>query len=121
MNRADRKKLLIAQGAAYRAEAYVAQQAVREALQPRALAAAALRHVARRSFPHAGNGAGDRKPHALLGLLPLLGSVLPILSKHKPALKKWLRGALIVTATAGAAAAIVRQVNARDNSDHAAE
>lgn len=121
MNRADRKKLLIAQGAAYRAEACIARQAVREGVQPRALATAALRQVARLSPARAGNGPDDRKSPALLTLLPLLGSVLPALSGRTPALRKMLRGALIAAATAGVAAVVIRQAGARGSKEHTAE
>lgn len=121
MNRADRKKLLIAQGAVYRADACIARQAVRDGLQLRSLGAGALRQLARMSFalPGGGKGDPDTKRTLLLSLLPLLGGVMPALSRWKPAPRILLRGALLAAAAAGVAAAIIRQKNARATADRA--
>lgn len=121
MNRTDRKKLLIAQGAAYRAEACIARQAVRDGLQPRSLAARVLRHVTRGSFaPSGGESGTETKGAALLRLLPLLGSVFSAVSKRKPTTKTLLRGALFAVAAAGVTAVIVRYNNAHRSDDRAA-
>lgn len=109
MNRTERKKLLIAQGAVHRVEACLAKQVVRDGLQPRTLAAGMLRRIANLAFASpAAADAPSTAGTALLRLLPLAASML---SRTKPGFRTLLRGAVIAAAVSGAVAAIARYRN----------
>jgi len=95
MNRLDRKKQLIAQGAVYRAEAMQAKRHLRDGPQPDALARGALGRAA---------GAAQtllRHRGTVQTLLPLLMAGASALTK-KGTLPKSLRGTLAVGAVAAA-------------------
>lgn len=117
LNRSDRKKQLIAQGAIYRAEAMLAKQAVQESLKPESMAKSAL-HQAMRIGMAALN---TRNIAGLPGInlqriLPLLMGGISALSQNKPLVKTVLRGA----AVAGSVAGLVRLFMNKKGSDGAA-
>jgi len=95
MNRPDRKKLLIAQGAAYRADAAQAKRRVRDSLHPEAAARGALDRAAVAAQTLL------RYRGMAQTLLPLLMTGASALAK-KGALPKSLRRTLAVGAGAAA-------------------
>ena len=113
---ADRKKMLIAQGALFRSEVMDAKEAARVSLHPDNLA-----HGAFQRLMHAALNAFAR--HTIPGLagldwetiLPWVISGVSVLSKT-PARKKLMRGALVLGG-AGIAASLVlnRKKASRDN------
>lgn len=114
MNRAERKKQLIAQGALYRAEVLLARQAFHTSLQPETLAQSAFQRVARIALAVAGNRV---VPGATLQtLLPMVMSGLSLLAKKKGLLKTLLRGG----AVAGIAAAAVAMLSRKSRVAHTA-
>jgi len=107
MNRAERKKQLIAQGALYRAQVVVARQFVHDGLQPRTLAKGALQQLAMTAFAMIGarNGAGVAGLN-LQAMLPIATGLFSALSKRKPLVKTVLRGAVVAGTVAGLVAFI---------------
>lgn len=113
---ADRKKILVAQGALFRSEIIDAKEAARVSLHPDNLAKGALHrlmHAAVTAF-------ASRTIPGIAGLdwetiLPLVISGVSVLSKT-PARKKLMRGALVLGA-AGVVASLVlnRKKASRDN------
>ena len=103
MNRADRKKQLIAQGALHRAEIVLAQQAVHDSLHPDSLARSALRHLARGAASTFRKRKAGGLPIDLPTMLPLLISGISALAKAKPRVKKGAFGIAIAVAAAGIA------------------
>ena len=103
MNRSDRKKQLIAQGALYRAEVMLATQTARDSLRPDTLARGALRQAAliglavlkRRNL-------GGLPGLNLQNMLPLAMTALSSLSQRKGVVQAVLRGAVIAGTVAGA-------------------
>ncbi|HJV72778.1 MAG TPA: hypothetical protein VJ654_01025 [Noviherbaspirillum sp.] len=109
MNRADRKKYLIAQGAVYRAEIMLAKQDVHAGLQSQSLARSALQQVARVAFSFIANKGNAGLPGiSLQTVLPLLTAAASVLSKRKPFLKTILRSTLMAAAAASIAALIAK-------------
>lgn len=105
MNRADRKKYLIAQGAVYRAEIMLAKQDVHAGLQSQSLARSALQQVARVAFSFIGNkNNAGLSGISLQTVLPLLTAAAAALTKRKPFFKTILRSTLIAAGAAGVAA-----------------
>lgn len=104
MDRADRKKYLIAQGAVHRAEILLAKQSMKQdihdRLQPTSLAGSTLQRVALGAFSLIRN----RNGLDLQALLPLLTGVISFLAKRGPSRKALLRGVLTAGAAAGIAA-----------------
>lgn len=102
MNRSDRKKQLIAQGALYRAEVMLATHAARDSLRPDTLARSALHQAAL-----IGLSALKRRNLAglpglnLQNMLPLAMTVLTSLSQRKGVTQVVLRGAVIAGTVAG--------------------
>lgn len=123
MNRADRKKQLIAQGALYRAQVMVARQFVQESLQPQVLARSALQQAALAVFSMIGKRHGMGLPALnLQTVLPLVTGAFSVLSKRKPLFKGVLRGALVAAAAAGVATLLLKKKKAaRDATDDAAD
>jgi len=109
MNREQRKRQLIAQGAIYRAEVLLAKQAAEESLRPDTLARSVLQQgvAAVLAAFRGGNGGGSGAGVNLQTLLPLLMGGLSALSKRKSLLKTIVRGA----AFAGTAASLVALVS----------
>lgn len=103
MNRSDRKKQLIAQGALYRAEVMLATHIARDSLRPDSLARSALHQAAL-----IGLSALKRRNIAglpglnLQNMLPLAMTALSSLSQRKGVVRAILRGALIAGTVAGA-------------------
>lgn len=116
MNRADRKKFLIAQGAIYRAEVMLSKQALDASLQPEALARSALQQIAHGALSVLGKR-GSLPGINLQTLLPLAITGISALAKRKGLLKVLLRGA----AVAGAAASVVALVARRKRTPEAAD
>lgn len=116
MNRAERKKQLIAQGALYRAQTMVARQFVRESLHPQVLARSALQQAALAVFSAIGKRNGGGLPGMnLQTLLPLATGLYSALAKRKPLLKGVLRGALVAAAAAGVASLLLKKKTAARN------
>ncbi len=121
MNRADRKKQLIAQGAVYRAEVILAKQAMQVSLQPDSLAKSALHQIALAAFSLLKNRGAAALPGVnLQTVVPLVMAGVSALSKRKDLVKPVLRGALVAGAVAGVVAFIAKkkkaaQAGAADN------
>lgn len=102
MNSSDRKKHLIAQGAIYRAEVTLAKASLRESLRPQSLARSALSRFAGVAVSALrGQSGASLSGLELQAVLPLVLSVLPVLTKRKPPLKIVLSGAAVVAVAAG--------------------
>lgn len=111
MNRSDRKKYLIAQGAIYRTEALLAKQALQESQPLPSLGGGILPQIALAAFSLLRNRNSAGLPRvALQAMLPLVTGIASVLAKRKsiqrsaPLFKAVLRGA----AVAGIAAGMVR-------------
>lgn len=102
VNRTDRKKQLIAEGALYRAEVMLAKQEMQASLRPESIAKSALQQAALIGF-------AALKTRHIAGLpginlqtvLPLAMRGISALSKNKPLAKIILRGAIIAGGVAG--------------------
>ena len=115
MNREDRKRQLIAQGAVYRAEVLLARQATEDSLRPDSLARSALQQAAiigvtlfrnRNALGAAGIG--------LPTLLPLLMKGASALAQRKSMLKTLLRSLAVAGAAAGVAALASRKKRSQE-------
>lgn len=121
MNRADRKKQLIAQGALYRAEVMLAKQAAHDAVQPQALIGHTLPHIAFAALALFRKRNGNGLPGVVLpAVLPLVTGVVSALSKRKPSLRAILRGALVAGVAAGVVALVVKRKKAAQQAAQAA-
>lgn len=114
LNRSDRKKHLIAQGAIYRAEVMLAKQAVQDGLRPETIARNAVHQamlvgLAALKTRNIGGLPGIN----LQNLLPLAMSGVSALSKNKALVKVVLRGAVV----AGSVAGVVRVLSKRKKKD----
>lgn len=110
MNRAERKKQLIAQGAFYRTEVILAKQAVQHGLQPQSLARSALQKIAPAALAMFASRKGAGKPGApATARQPVMTAAVSALSKRKPLIKTALRGALVAGAAAGVAALLLKK------------
>jgi hypothetical protein len=105
---ADRKKMLIAQGAVFRAEIMNAKEITHASLRPDSLAKGALNHIALAALAAIKGRSGPSIAGInLQSILPLLLSGISLLSKNS-SLKPAMRGMLAVGAAgAGIAAALV--------------
>ncbi|MGH8807189.1 MAG: hypothetical protein ACREX0_04845 [Noviherbaspirillum sp.] len=112
MNRADRKKQLIAQGALHRAEIVLAQRTTQASLHPDSLARSALRHLAFTAWSAFRKGNIGGLPVDLPTLLPLVMSGISALSKTKPVVKKIVFGTAIACAATSAAVMFSRKKKA---------
>jgi hypothetical protein len=97
MDKTQRKKQLIAQGALHRAHIVLARQETRAALRPQALARGTLGPIAGVALTLLGRRAGSLLPGAR-AWMPLLLTALPALAKRR---RLWK-----VAAAAGGAAAL---------------
>ena len=102
MNRADRKKQLIAEGVLYRTEVMFAARDARDSLRPDTLARSALRHAMLIGL----SALKTRKLGGLPGmnlmtLLPLAARMLSLLSRRKGVAKVVLGGVAIAGTVAG--------------------
>lgn len=112
MNREDRKRQLIAQGAVYRVELLLAKQAAEDGLRPDTLARSLLHQAAGALITAFRSGGIAGLPGLnLQTLLPIIMGGISALSKRKSLLKAIVRG----TAVAGAAAGIVALVARKKN------
>lgn len=120
MNAADRKKLLIAQGAVYRAEVLHDVRTARAALRPNSLVHRAFGKLAPVALSFFGRKGGAGLAGAgASALLPLLPRVAALLARKKSPSKPLLRGTLIVgVAIAVGVAAWVVKVKVSDGSNH---
>jgi hypothetical protein len=103
VNRADRKKQLIAQGALHRAEIVLAQQTTQDSLHPDSLARNALRHLAFFALSTFRKRNVSGFPVDIPTLLPLVMGGISALSKATPLVKKIAYGTAIASAAAGMA------------------
>jgi hypothetical protein len=108
---ADRKKMLIAQGAVFRAQIMNAKEITHASLRPDSLARSALNHVGLAALAAIKGRSGPSGPSIagidVRSILPLLLSGISMLSKNS-SLKPAMRGALAAGAV-GIAAAVVWQ------------
>ncbi|HEY0844516.1 MAG TPA: hypothetical protein VGE12_04070 [Noviherbaspirillum sp.] len=113
LNRTERKKHLIAQGAIYRAEVMLARHEVKASLRPESIARNAVHHAVLVGLAalKARNLSGmpGLNLQNLQSLLPLAMSSVSALSKNKALVKVVLRGAII----AGSVAGVVRVLSKR--------
>lgn len=110
LNRTDRKKHLIAQGAVYRAEVMFAKQEVQASLRPETIARNAVHHAMLVGLAalKARNIAGMPGMN-LQNLLPLAMSGISAISKNKALVKTVLRGAVIAGSVAGVVKVLSRK------------
>jgi hypothetical protein len=111
VNRADRKKQLIAQGALHRAEIVLAQQTTQDSLHPDSLARSALRHLALTAMSTFRNRNAGGLPFDVQTVLPLVLSGISAFSKSKPLVKKIVFGAAIAGAATTLAVMFSRKKN----------
>lgn len=110
MNRAERKKQLISQGALYRAQVMIARQFVHESLEPRRLARGTLQQVALSLFAaFAGRGGQGLPGLNLQTVVPIATGIVSALTKRKSLVKAVLRGAVVAGTAAGLVAFVSRQ------------
>ena len=108
MNREDRKKQLIAQGAVYRAEVLLAKEFAEAGLRPDTLARSVLHQVAAAAIAAFRGGNGGVPGVNLHTLLPIVMGGISALSKRKSLLKIAVRGAAVAGTAAGVAAHVAR-------------
>lgn len=108
MNREDRKKQLIAQGAVYRAEVLLAKDSAEASLRPDTLARSVLHQVAIAALA-AIRGGGGLPGMNVQTLLPIVMGGISALSKRKSLLKTVARGAAVAGAAAGVVALVSRK------------
>jgi hypothetical protein len=114
MNREDRKKQLIAQGAVYRAEVLLARQATEASLRPDSLARGILQQAAVMAIAMIRNRNVAGLPGMnLQTLLPIVMGGISALSKRKSLLKTIVRGAAIAGTAAGVAAIVSKKKKAK--------
>lgn len=112
MNREDRKRQLIAQGAVYRVELLLAKQAAEDGLRPDTLARSLLHQAAGALITAFRSGGIAGLPGMnLQTLLPLIMGGISALSKRKSLLKAIVRGTAVAGAAAGIAALVARKKN----------
>lgn len=110
MNRQDRKKQLIAEGAVYRAEILLSKQSAEASLRPDTLARSVLHQAAAAAITaFRGRNIAGLPGVNLQTLLPLVMGGISALSKRKTLLKTVLRGAVVAGTAAGVAALISRK------------
>lgn len=108
MNREDRKRQLIAQGAIYRAEVMLAKRDAEASLRPDTLARSVLHQVLGAALAAFRSGNVASLPGMnLQTLLPIVMGGISALSRRKSLLKAIVRGA----AVAGTAASVVALVS----------
>ena len=110
MNREDRKRQLIAQGAIYRAEIMLAKQAAEDSLRPDTLVRSVL-YQATSALLGAlrGGNIGGLPGVNLQTLLPIVMGAISALSKRKSLLKTIVRGAAVAGTIAGLVALVSKK------------
>lgn len=108
---AERKRLLIAQGASYRLGITLGRTAVRTSLSPESLAKSAVAHVAMGAM-NAFRGGSMLKGGNLQVLLPLAMRLIPALSKKKQWIKPIARGVAALSVVAAIARLVMRKKRA---------
>ncbi|HYD60359.1 MAG TPA: hypothetical protein VEC35_08390 [Noviherbaspirillum sp.] len=108
MNREDRKKQLIAQGAVYRAEVLLAKESAEASLRPDTLARSVLHQVTAAAIAAFRGGNGGLPGVNLQTLLPIVMGGISALSKRKSLLKTAMRGAAMAGTAAGVVALVSR-------------
>ncbi|RZI44305.1 hypothetical protein EGT07_02450 [Herbaspirillum sp. HC18] len=115
MNREDRKKQLIAQGAVYRAEVLLAREAAEASLRPDSIARSVLQQAAILAIAVIRNRNIAGLPGLnLQTLLPLVMTGVSALSRHRSLLKTILRGAALAGTAAGVAALVAKKKKRQD-------
>lgn len=110
MNRQDRKKQLIAEGAVYRAEVLLAKQAAEDSLRPDTLARSMLHQVTAAAISAFRGGSVAGLPGVnLQTLLPIVMGGISALSKRKSLVKTLVRGAAVAGTAAGVVALVSRK------------
>ncbi|WP_420474413.1 hypothetical protein [Noviherbaspirillum sp. ST9] len=113
MNREDRKRQLIAQGAIYRAEILLAKQSAEDSLRPDTLARSVLHQAAGALIGAFRRGNIGGLPGVnLQTVLPLVMGTISALSKRKSLLKTIVRGAAVAGTAAGVVALMSRRKKA---------
>lgn len=114
MNREDRKRQLIAQGAVYRVELLLAKQTAEDGLRPDTLARSVLHQVAGALITAFRGGSIAGLPGVnLQTLVPIVMGGISALSKRKSLLKAIVRGTAVAGAAAGVVALVTRKKKAR--------
>lgn len=115
LTEAERKKELIARGAAFRAGIVKSRDGIYASLRPETIARSAIGQV-RATLLAAVTGRGDAAPSDadLQAMLPLLISGISSLSKMRSLRKPLLRGAAIVGAACAAGAVVALAFKIRD-------
>lgn len=108
MNREDRKKQLIVQGAVYRAEVLLAKESAEAGLRPDTLARSVLHQVAAAAIGAFRGGNSGLPGVNLQTLLPIVMGGISALAKRKSLLKTAARGAAVAGAAAGVVALVSR-------------
>lgn len=121
MNREDRKRQLIAQGAVYRAEILLARQSAEDSLRPDTLARSVLHQAAGALIGAFRRGNIGGLPGVnLQTLLPIVMGAISALSKRKSLLKTVVRGAAVAGTAAGLVALVSRKKKPKPEQTHAA-
>jgi hypothetical protein len=113
VNREDRKKQLVAEGALHRAELFLAKDAIRSGMRPESLAHGAVQQLAATAsavLRNRGIGSLPVTGVQLQALLPLLMSGLSALAEKK-SLRKAVLGVTLLAGIAGIAAAAISRNN----------
>lgn len=110
MNREDRKRQLIAQGAVYRAEILLARHAAEDSLRPDTLARSVMHQAAGALIGAIRSGNIGGLPGVnLQTILPIVMGAISALSKRKSLLKTIVRGAAVAGTAAGVVALVSRK------------
>jgi len=117
LSTAERKRMLIAQGASHRLAITHARVAVRTSLSAESLAKNAISHVAMSALTAFKSGA-ILKAGNLQVLLPLAMSIFARLSKKSHLVKPIARGALVLGAVAAITRFVMRKKNANKVKKH---
>jgi hypothetical protein len=114
---AERKQLLVAQGAAYRTGITYGRTSVRTSLNAESLAKSAIAHIAMGAVGAFKGGSMLRGANLgnLQVLLPLAMSVFARLSKKTHLMKPIARGALVIGAVAAIARFVIRRRKKANN------
>lgn len=110
LDRATRKKELVALGAMHRAELVVGREAVRAAAQPQVLGRAALQQVTGTVLGVASRKTGlDLSRLDYASILPLLAGIAPLLRGRGGLIRLLLKGGAVTGAVAGIVAYLRRE------------
>jgi hypothetical protein len=117
---AERKRLLIAQGASYRSGIAHARTSLHTSLNAQSLAKSAMNHIAMGAMGavSAFKSGGILKGGNLQVILPLAMSLIARVSNKKHLVKPIARGALVLGAVAAIARFVIRKKNANKMKRH---